>query len=208
VPLIGFLHTAESLAEPFNDLVADTAPEADAIHRVNPYLLTYAREHGMTDALRSLILADLRLLAELTNVVVCTCSTLGTVTEEVGAELPVSVMRIDRPMAEQAARCGDSVAVVATLTSALSSAIELLEECGVAELEARPCFDAWPLFEAGDQAGYDACVAAHVRVIAPQFGAVVLAQASMAGVEPMLADVEATVLCSPRLAVEAAARQL
>ena len=206
--MIGFLHTSEALAEPFNSLVADAAPEVDSIHRVNPDLPWAASEQGVTDALRSPTLADLRLLAELTSVIVCTCSTLGPVVEEVAGELPVPVLRIDRPMAIEAARHGGSVAVVATLASALGPAIALLLECGAEEVEAAPCFDVWRLFEAGDEAGYRARLAEHVRAIAPEFGVVVLAQASMAGVEPMVADVEATILSSPRLAVAAAIQLL
>ena len=60
---------------------------------------------------------------------------------------------------------------------------------------------AWPRFERGDRDGYLADVAAAVRPRAADTDVVVLAQASMAGAQPLLADLGVPVLSSPALGV-------
>ena len=52
--------------------------------------------------------------------------------------------------------------------------------------------------------GYAACIAAAVRQALPGPSVIVLAQASMAGAVPLLADAGVPVLSSPRLGVAAA----
>jgi hypothetical protein len=64
--------------------------------------------------------------------------------------------------------------------------------------------DAWPLFAAGDRAGYEARIAERLRGEVGSVDAVLLAQASMAGAADRLADCGKPVLASPRLGAEAA----
>jgi hypothetical protein len=202
---IGFLHTADEHVALFGELVEDLAPRARALHRVCPRLLAEARAHGIDEALRDGLLGELRLLIPRTDAVVCTCSTLGAVAERLGARLSTPVLRVDRPMAEKVASHGGSVAVVASLESTLQPTCELLEECGVTDLRPAPCLEAWELLEAGDCAGYTARLACHVRELADEVDVVVLAQASMIGVEALVEDIDAMVCSSPRLAVAAVA---
>ncbi|MGA1234073.1 MAG: hypothetical protein ACO3VR_09085, partial [Lutimaribacter sp.] len=62
----------------------------------------------------------------------------------------------------------------------------------------------WPLFEAGERQAFRACVAAAVRAAhkdAP-VSTVVLAQVSMAGAAPMLADLGVPVISAPQAALD------
>jgi len=93
--------------------------------------------------------------------------------EELGDRLDVPVLRVDRPMAEQAVAGGGRVALVAAVEG--------------------------ELFGAGDQPCYLGRVAAHMRGLDADVA--VLAQASMAPAVALLTGLAVPVLASPRPAV-------
>jgi Asp/Glu/hydantoin racemase len=211
MPSIGFLHTAEGHVETFRALVAELAPRAADVHVVDEDLLSNARTHGVDDDLRARLLARLRRLERQVDVIVCTCSTLAGEAECLGHELSVPVVRVDRPMAEEAVRMGRRVAVVATVEATLDPTRRLLEECADgtdSEVSLAPCLQAWDFFEAGDPDRYAAAIAEHVRGLADTADVVVLAQVSMAPAATLLGDLAVPVLTSPRSAVEEAVRHL
>ncbi|GAA0316939.1 aspartate/glutamate racemase family protein [Kineococcus aurantiacus] len=210
---VGFLHTAHAHVRTFSDLLRERDATVAERHLVDTGLLAAAREHG-ADAVRGAVGDRLRrLVAEGADVVVCTCSTLAPVAKAVGAEQGLRVVRVDRPMAEAAVLAGRRIAVVASLDEAAATLMPLLHECArttgraVEFVEVR-CTDTWSAFESGDLLTYAAGVAAAVRravlPLDPPVDVVVLAQASMAEVAPLLRDLSVPVLTSPRLAVEAA----
>jgi aspartate/glutamate racemase len=190
--------------------MASASPEGTAVHAVVPELLDQARADGSTPSLSAAVrtrLADLA--ASGADVVVCTCSTLGPLAEDIATELPVPVLRVDRPMARAAAVSGARIAVVAALESTLGPTRDLIADearrAGTSPAVAEVCVpEAWEAFEVGDSASYVGQIAAAARAAAHDVDVVVLAQASMAGAVPLLADLSVPVLVSPRLAVEAA----
>jgi Asp/Glu/hydantoin racemase len=213
VATVGFLHSAHAHVRTFSDLLAARDDTVQARHLVDTGLLAAARTHGL-DSVRAALGDRLRrLVAEGADVVVCTCSTLGPTAKQVGAEMGLRVVRVDRPMAEAAVLAGRRVAVVASLDEALATAMPLLHECAdttgrtVEFVEVR-CTDTWQAFEAGDLLTYTTGVAdavrRAVRSLDPPVDVVVLAQASMLDAAPLLRDLHVPVLTSPRLAVEAA----
>ncbi len=207
---VGFLHTAESHVETFGALVGDLDPARVHVHVVRPDLLERARLHGPDDeilgeelrgVLRDLVERDAR-------VVVCTCSTLGGLSEQCGSDAGIDVLRVDRPMAELAVRGGSRIGVVAALESTLPPTRALLYDAAVGAgkqitLIDAPCFDAWGRFEQGDIEGYHRDVAGCVDALDPTIDVVVLAQASMAGAASLV-KTDRVVLSSPRTAVQAA----
>jgi Asp/Glu/hydantoin racemase len=206
---IGFLHTADVHVATFGRLVSEVSGDFHDVHLVDVDLLDEARASGITAGVRERMADHLAELARDADVIVCTCSTLGAVAEGGAAAAGVPVMRVDRPMAERAVRAGRRVAVVAAVTSTLAPTRALLEECAAGldtEIRLMPCVDAWPLFEAGALDRYSAIVAEHVRRIATNADVVVLAQAGMAPVEPLVADLGIPVFSSPRSGVEEAVR--
>jgi hypothetical protein len=212
VSAIGFLHTAESHVETFGALVSDLDPACVHVHAVRPDLLERAQLHGLDDrtlgdelcgAVRGLAARDAR-------VVICTCSTLGGVSEQCASEVGVDVLRVDRPMAELAVRSGSRIGLVAALESTLTPTRALLYDAAIAvrkeiTLLDAPCFDAWAHFEQGDIAGYHRDIAGCVDALDATIEVVVLAQASMAGATALV-KTDRVVLSSPRTAVQAALR--
>ncbi|WP_185995708.1 aspartate/glutamate racemase family protein [Nocardioides campestrisoli] len=207
MPRLGFLHTAQVHVATFEALVRAVDVGSTAGHLVDPDLLTRARTEGPTADVEAATLQLLRrLVDEGADVVVCTCSTLGPVAESVGADLPVPVLRVDRPMAREAVRGGARVAVVAALESTLGPTRELLADearrAGVSPTLVEVVVpEAWAAFERGDTDDYLRRVAVAARAVVDRADVVVLAQASMAGAAEGLADLPITVLASPLLAV-------
>jgi poly(3-hydroxyoctanoate) depolymerase len=210
-PSIGFLHTAEAHVDTFENLLNDTAPDdLRTVHVVDESLLTSARELGPDDpSVLDAVEEALRdLVDEGVDLIVCTCSTIGGVAEAT-ANVGVTVLRVDRPMAAAAVGAATHIAVVASVESTLAPTIALLhDECArqnrAPEIGVHPCLSAWAFWEAGDVAGYHHAVADHVEALGAQYDVVVLAQASMLGALAFIKPVEKRlVLASPSSAVEA-----
>lgn len=230
--VIGFLHTADVHVGTFDELLARLVAGSDGAvvgrHVVRADLLDRARAAAaagqapdpgvaadLTDAVAG--------LAAGCSVVVVTCSTLGPYVDTV--EAPVPLVRIDRPMAEQAIRLAAEkggaagvgpvhagrvayVVIVAALASAVPPARALVSECATAagldvRIGAVLDDDAWVPFERGDTDGYLTAVRRMVgRAAAEGPDVVLLAQASMAAVADPTGDrYGVPVLASPEPAV-------
>ena len=202
------LHTAAAHVESFDRLLAAMAPGARVRHVVRADLLAQARRLG--SAHDEVIAGVAGALGETpaTGVVLCTCSTLGGIAERLGRDTHRCVLRVDRPMAEQAVRSGRRVLVVAALESTLEPTLALLHEAAAAgALETMfltsLCGDAWVLFEAGRTHDYLHAVATHIERHAGTADVVVLAQASMAPVAD-LRRAGVPILSSPASGLRAA----
>ena len=207
---IGFLHTAEVHVATFDQLLAEIAPGVTATHVVDEVLLADARQQGLTDGIHNRVLAR---MAEAESggagVVVCTCSTIGSVAEDAGWQ------RVDRALANAAVQAGENLLVVAVIASTLEPTRELITVS--AENLQKPVnitmhhiTGAWEHFERGDIDAYSQAIAAGIRaaVNSADYDAVVIAQASMAGAAALCGDIEIPVLSSPRLGVERAVAAL
>jgi hypothetical protein len=208
VPRIGFLHTAQVHVPTFEGLVRAADDDPSCVHLVDADLLVQVRENGPTPDVAEATRAGLRQLADNgVDVIVCTCSTLGPVAEALGAQLPVPVHRVDRPMARAAVRAGSRIAVVAAVESTLEPTRALLTAEARGEGVSPTIIDvgvpdAWEAFESGDADGYLRQVADAARSVADSVDVVVLAQASMMGATATLTDLRVPVLASPVLAVQ------
>jgi hypothetical protein len=229
VPVLGFLHTSSVHVAPFDALVADLAPGWTAVHVVDESLLNDARSRGEVDAeITARVQARFaELQASLPDVVICTCSTIGTASEQLGA------LRVDRPMAAEAVRLASMGAglmlVVASTASTIGPTNALIDDELVqaaartpiaavsegferAHSEVLVVEEAWAYFERGDGEGYATCLADAIRAHIAGMTAsgisvpdvIVLAQASMRDVPPLLADLGIPVLTGPALAVKVA----
>jgi hypothetical protein len=112
-------------------------------------------------------------------------------------------------MAERAVATGSRIVAAATLASTLEPTRELiLGEARKAGKEVRIielfCDGAWAKLEQEGEAAYFAEIARRLREAAPLGDVIALAQASMAGVAAICADLPIPVLSSPRLGLEAA----
>lgn len=212
--MLALLHTSPVHVPVFDALRDLHHPGLALRHSVAEDLLARARAEGpeavageVADALRDAV-------AQGARAVLCTCSTIGAVAE--AADLPVPVLRVDRPMAAAAVRAAHAgapstpprVVVVAALAGTLGPTVELVAD--EARRAGRPCAidtvlveGAWERFEAGDPEGYAAVVAEAVDAVRDA-AAVVLAQASMAPAQD-LTRTALPVLSSPRPGLAAAA---
>ena len=208
---LAFLHTARPNIELFNGLMARIAPSVPTRHELLETVLQSAVGTGtITDTMRQQTETALRALADSgAALVVCTCSTIGGIAEATTLHDGSRVMRIDRPMAEEAVTSGRRIRVAATLPSTLPPTVALIEQVA-AEMHLpvviveQLCADAWPLFQQGDRAAYAQVIADAVVAAADPEDVVVLAQASMAPAEPLLDARGIRALSSPELGVRAA----
>lgn len=211
MPVVGFLHTSPAHVARFDALAAELAPECATAVVVDELLLSAARRSGVDDpGVRDGISAALAdLLHAGARVVVCTCSTIGAVAEQLGDECGARVVRVDRPMIESALGAGRRIAAVVAVESTAAPTRALIESVAAArsaaaEISIVVSEGAWARFEAGDIEGYLQSIADTCDSLDGSVDVIVLAQASMADAADRVGGAT-PVLSSPRLAVSAAA---
>lgn len=222
---LGFLHTSPSHVPRFDALVEELGGGIRSSWVVDEGLLEAARRGASDDELVDVLRAGMaRLVGDGAQAVVCTCSTVGALAEEVGRREGIVVVRVDRPMADRAVRMSAAVPgtavrilVVAALGSTVVPTTDLLAASAARagttiEVDVLRCEDTWPLFEDGRADEFaDAVAAAVVAAVtsapAPsRADVVVMAQASMAPAGDRLVGLGVPVLTSPREAVRHALR--
>jgi hypothetical protein len=167
---IACLHTAQSNVAVFEAACPDGVSLS---HSVRPYLLAAAEAEGLTSAIAAATVDALRELEA--DAVLLTCSTLGPAAGAAGA------MRADAALADAAVAAGGTVEVLCAAPSTLAATAELFGAAAGdtgARVTIRLVPGAWPLFHAGDHAGYAALIARDAE--ASRADVVALAQASMA----------------------------
>lgn len=205
---VGFLHTAKVHVATFEALARELLPSAATVHRVDPEALELARRDGSAKSVRDAVATHLAALrGDGCEVVLCTCSTLGGIAEELPGD-GLKVIRIDRPMLRRAVTLGPRIGVLVALTSTVEPTTRLLaEEAAEAgadvTVEVSVVEGAWDAFLAGDAEEYHGSIATAARALARRCDAVVLAQASMEPAAALLTGLATPVLTSPRSAVEA-----
>jgi hypothetical protein len=209
--MLALLHTAHVHVETFGRLAQRIDSAIPVRHEVRESLLSAALVVGATAAaVRAAVTDAVRGLAqEGASVIVCTCSTIGGVAEEAAVPSHVRVMRIDRPMVEQAVASGRRIVAVAALQSTFEPTTTLLAQVASnakrsVEVVEVLCEEAWPLFEAGDDAGYLREIAKTVERVARPADLILLAQASMAPAADLLHHLGVPILSSPELGLRAA----
>lgn len=142
-------------------------------------------------------------------VMLCACSTLGGVAEEIGKTQNKTVIRIDRPMAEKAVEIGGRVGVAAALESTMEPTNDLLQQVA-RERRASIKTDflhiasAWDRKTAGDAAGYISEIRSYLNEHATGYDVIVLAQGSMAPAAQGLAFASPPILTSVEPGIERA----
>lgn len=191
--MITCLHTADVHVATFGDLL----PGAEHIVRAD--FLDRARRNGL-DNVASEVTEIINKLA-MNGPVLCTCSTLGPLVDQLA--LP-NVVRIDRPAMEAAVASGREVVVAICLDSTRAATLALFDQvsAGRASVKLVLCDAAWALFEAGDMAGYAVAIA---DALEGQGEIVLLAQASMAVAAPLLEARGVSVFTTPMAAAHAIA---
>ncbi len=214
---VGLLHTAEVHIPRFDALLDEQGGAAlSRVHQVDAQLLADALEFGLgRPAIADRLAALLRSFSPDVDRILCTCSTLGGLAEELAGEVGRQIVRVDRPLAFAAVTAGKHLGLAFAVASTVEPTVALLqaeaERLGVAmKLTLVDCTAGWPQFLAGDQDGYLSTIAAEVSAVVGAnddgpgaIDVVVLAQASMSDADARLQHLKVPVLSSPPLAVEA-----
>jgi aspartate/glutamate racemase len=224
-PSLGLVHTVPALATTFGDLLRERAPGARLVHVVDAWLLETAIADGVTAQVARQVADHVgHLVAAGADAVLVTCSSIGEAAEAAGVRRGVPVLRVDAPMAREAAVLATApgargrIAVLATLDATLGPTGRLVaralheasgrgagprdDEHREVRVDAQVVDGAAAARAAGDLARHDDLVAAAVRRVAQEADVVVLAQASMAGAAAD-AGVDVPVLTSPASGADA-----
>lgn len=205
-PVAGLLHTVPALATRFERMITAQRADLRVVHVVDSWLLATSRRVGVTDEVRAAVarhLAHLRAVGA--SAILVTCSSIGEAAEDAANTIELPVLRVDEPMAREAARFASvpgahgMVAVLATLTSTLGPTSRLVERAArglPVRVSAQVVAGAAEARDRGDDRRADALIADAVGEAAAVADVVVLAQASMAAAAQAVA-VAVPVLTSP-----------
>ncbi len=142
------------------------------------------------------------------DLIFSTCSSLGPTIDPVREAVKTPIIKIDDAMTKTAVEKGTNIGILATVPSTLPPTLALLEEkAAVAgktiSMNKKLAEGAFQKLMGGDQAGHDQLVIDAAKSIASKVDLIILAQASMTRMGPILAkETGLEVLTSPRLAVE------
>lgn len=135
------------------------------------------------------------------------CSSVGEAAQIAAKCVNIPMLRIDQPMAEKAVNLGKRIAVVGTVTSTMEPSYHIVQQMAEKhqkQVDVVPYVidGALDLLMTEGQARHNQFVLEKLKEIQQHFDVIVLAQGSMAVLEPELHQISIPVLTSPRLAVE------
>ena len=205
---LAIIHTTALTIEPLQALAAEVLPGREVINFLDDSILPQLRRNGGDlEEVAGRWLHYVRFAAEAgATAVLSACSSVGELVPRAAALVAVPVLRIDEPMAEVAVARAERIGAAATLRTTLEPTLRLLRAKAAGRsvvLEPLLLEEAFRRLAAGDQEGHDRLLAAALEDLAGRNEVVVLAQASMARVLPVLPDpLQDRFLCSPRLGLE------
>jgi Asp/Glu/hydantoin racemase len=199
----------------FQKLFAEILPDAEIVDFIDTEVLADVQKEGITDGAtqRMTYLAQAAEAAGV-DVIFSACSSLGPTIDTARKAVHVPIIKIDDAMARLAAAKGKKIGVLATVPSTLDPTIDQIEEKAremgkeitVYRGLAKGAFDK---LMTGAREEHDEMVLAKAKELAPQVDLLVLAQASMTRLAPMLAEATGLeVLTSPQLGVESVKQYL
>lgn len=208
---LGLVHTSATLVPVFQKLCAAELPGVETFNIVDDSLIKDVIARGELTAKTARRVADYVASAEEAgaDVILVTCSSIGRAVESAASLAGVPVLRVDRPMADEAVRIAKRIGVIATLPTTLEPTADLIQRRAAiankqVEITTKLCEGAFDALMSGDVAKHDAMVAAALKELAAKTDVIVLAQASMARVVESLdaADKRTPILASPPIAVK------
>lgn len=211
---LAIIHTTTATVDSMKTLAAEYLPDYALLHIVDESVLPQlAKNGGNLSEVEDRLLAYARMAEQAgATILLEACSSVGEVVEKMQRTVSIPVVRIDTAMAEEAVRraaqAAGQIGITATLPTTLAPTTRLLEAQARAAgvnviLKSQLIQGAFEKLSAGDRAGHDALLVEGLAELAQQVDVVVLAQASMARVVPLLpAADQAKILSSPRLAMQ------
>ena len=211
---VALLHTGAVVIPTFQALTKEHWGSTEVLNLLDDKIVGDLRSPERSGSVPERLAALGKVAAALgAEAVVLTCSSVSGLAGDIAAAAGIPVLRIDEAMADEAARIGGRIGVVATLSTTLDPSVALIRERMLlanvdAEIDAVVVDGAFDAVVAGDRATHDRLVQESIRALAARGASVVvLAQGSMVSAAEG-ADVSVPVLSSPASGVRRAAEQL
>ena len=181
---LAVLHTTPVTVQTMKDLHARLKPEVRLVNILDDSLLADVMQAGGPTAEVQYRMLSYARNAQVAgaDAVMCACSSVGEVVEALRPELKVPFLRVDEPMAQQAARLGKRIGVIATVNTTLEPTARLVERQGDVEVEKVLVEGAYQALISGNSERHDELVRTALLRLLERVDVVVLAQASMARV--------------------------
>jgi Asp/Glu/hydantoin racemase len=124
-----FVHTVTTLPATFKSLMSEIAPGVDMFNIVDESLLQDTIRNGELSKTTIRRLVTYLALAQEAgaDIVVVTCSSLGSAADIGRSLVDIPVLRVDEPMAEKALASGNRIGVAATLRTTLTPTASLIQ---------------------------------------------------------------------------------
>jgi Asp/Glu/hydantoin racemase len=194
----------------FKNLFKELIPDVEVIDFVDSHILADVRKVGEVQNSHIRRMCHLAQAAEEAGVdlIFSACSSLGPSMDVARRLVNVPIIKIDDAMTRRAVELGSVIGVMATVPTTLQPTVDLIQQwaeadCKPVEVKQYLCEGAFDILMGGDRDRHDQMVLEGALQLAPQVDLIVLAQASMSRLAPMLSEKTGKeVLSSPRLAAE------
>ena len=167
---IALIHTVTSLIPVFKELISELIPDADLYHVVDESLLQNTIREGALSPITSRRVVDYIVSAEQAGaeIVLVTCSSIGSAVDLGNLVTTIPVIRVDRPMADYAVSIGKRIGVAATLNTTLKPTAALIQERAEAAgiqivLTSKLCEGAFDAVITGNTSKHDELVSLGLR---------------------------------------------
>ena len=209
---VAILHTSLVFIQKvpmISDLFAELLPQTEVVDIIDSQILADVQVEGITPNAT----ARMTHMAEVgeasgADVIFSNCSSLGPTIDAARTAVNIPIIKIDDAMALAAATAANTIGVLATVPTTLDPTIALIEEKASGLGKSLTIYrglskGAFDKLMSGDTEGHDQMVLASAQSLAPKVEILVLAQASMTRLAPMLSEATGLeVLTSPRLGVQ------
>lgn len=216
---MAMLHTSfvfTSVEPVFKDLFQELIPDVEVIDFVDSHILADVRRVGKVQPSHIQRMCHMAQAAEAAgaDLIFSACSSLGPSMDIARPLVNVPIVKIDDAMTQRAVELGSTIGVMATVPTTLQPTVDLIQHwaevaCKPVEVKQHLCEGAFDILMSGERERHDQMVLEGALQLAPLVDLIVLAQASMSRLAPMLSErTGKKVLSSPRLAAEDVKSQL
>jgi Asp/Glu/hydantoin racemase len=209
---MAMLHTSfvfTNVEPVFKDLFKELIPDVEVIDFVDSHILADVRKIGSVQESHISRMVHMAQAAEAAgaDIIFSACSSLGPSMDVARKVVNVPIIKIDDAMTQRAVELGSTIGVMATVPTTLPPTVDLIQQWAAAAkpviVKQHLCEGAFDVLMGGDRERHDQMVLDGALKLAPQVDLIVLAQASMSRLAPMLSEKTGKViLSSPRLAAE------
>lgn len=209
------IHTSAVSYEELRSLFKKYAPDADVRSIIDDSLLEEVKTVGhITPDIVCRMCSYFRIAEQMgADLIFNQCSSVGEAAEIAAKTVNIPMLRVDRPMAEQAVQMGKKIAVVATVASTVEPSCNIVRRAAAEagkEVEVIPYLidGALDILMKEGQARHNQYVLEVLKKCEKEVDVIVLAQGSMTVLIPELGAIEKPVLTSPEMGVRRAAEML